>query len=106
MPRPCYMKKGFIIVENKHVKKTYYTVVNTNLKEKPHSHLYTFKQAKLVIHWSIKGQIPKNRYTYHMKNSIKRLRPDIDFSNIKEIDTKSKKKYKKLDDVQVEMASD
>ena len=88
-PRPCYMKKGFIIVENKHAKQTYYTVVNTNLREKPHSHLYTFQQAKLVIHWCIKERIP-NRYTYHMKGSIKRLRPDINFDKLPEVDKHNK----------------
>lgn len=72
MSRPCYMKKGFIIVENRNKKKNYYTVVNTNLKNKPHTHLYTFKQAKLVIHWAIKKRVP-NRYPNHMKSSIIRI---------------------------------
>lgn len=85
MPRPCYQKDGYIIVENKHKKGNYYTVVNTNLYYKPHSHLKTFKQAKLVIHWCIKERIP-NRYTHHMKGSIRRLRPDIDFDKIPEVD--------------------
>ena len=80
MSRPCYQKNGYIIVENRNKKKTYYTAINTNLKEKPHSHLYTFKQAKLVIHWCNKKRIP-NRYSYHMKESIRRLRPDLDFNN-------------------------
>lgn len=76
MSRPCYQKNGFIIVQNENKKKIYYTVVNINLPEKPHTHLNTFKQAKLVIHWSIKGKIP-DRYSNHMKQSIRRLRPDI-----------------------------
>lgn len=77
MSRPCYIKQGYIIVENKNKKKDYYTVINTNLKEKPHSHFYKFEQAKLVIHWCIKGVVP-NKYSYHMRQSIIRLRPDID----------------------------
>ena len=81
MSRPCYQKDNFIIVQNENKKKTYYTAINTNLINKPHTHLYTFKQAKLVIHWAIKGRVP-NRYSYHMKNSIKRLRPDLTFEKV------------------------
>lgn len=85
MSRPCYMKQGFIIVENRNKKKNYYTVINTNLIEKPHSHFYKFQQAKLVVHWAIKGIVP-NKYSNHMKQSIIRLRPDIELkfgNNIK-----------------------
>lgn len=76
MSRPCYQKDNYIIVENANKKKNYFTVIN--LDNNCHSHLYTYQQAKLVIHWCIKGRIP-NRYSYHMKESIKRLRPDLDF---------------------------
>ena len=45
----------------------------------------TVIEAKLVIHWAIKGIVP-NKYSNHMKQSIIRLRPDIELkfgNNIK-----------------------
>lgn len=77
MNNVIYEKKGYIIVQNSSRGRNYYTVVNTNLISKPHSHLREFGQAKLVIHWCIKGTVP-NKYSYHMRQSIVRLRPDID----------------------------
>lgn len=75
MGRPLYKKDKYIITEagGRH---PYYTVIDISTKGKLHTHLKTFKQAKLVIHWCIKGRVP-NRYSYYMQSSILRLRPDL-----------------------------
>lgn len=75
MGRPLYKKDKYIITEAGGRNK-YYTVVDISTKGKIHTHLNTFKQAKLVIHWAIKGRVP-NKYNNYMKNSIRRLRPDL-----------------------------
>ena len=96
MNNAIYHKDGYIIVQNSSRGNRYYTVVNTNLYYKPHSHLKTFKQAKLVIHWCIKERIP-NRYTNHMKGSIRRLRPDIDFDKLPEVDNNNEEIIEEVD---------
>lgn len=71
-----YQKDGYIIIYNYNKKKPYYTVVNLNLNNKPHTHVRSMRDAKLIIHWCRKNRIP-GRCTSYIKKSISRIRPDL-----------------------------